>query len=244
MDTRDTLRRELKDLARLAATMPKDGAAAQPAPVHRPTLQRPPTPSSISKLTVPPAVASVPPPAPAAAERVSNKRRGTLGVALVMGLAVAIGGGAALGRTLARRASPPAAAAGIKVVTFGTPAAVNTSPSTNASSTSATPGAAAAPPTASPEGTTVSAAALPAAAPAPAAAKPWAAPRRTWRPAPRTAPVAKTASTIAAATSAAESPAPTVPASPAATAPAAPPAPKPAATTDSLDEAIRKAIAP
>ena len=57
MTTRDSTRQELRDLAKLAATMPKE----RPTPLPPPTLQRPPTPSAISTVTVPPAVASIPP---------------------------------------------------------------------------------------------------------------------------------------------------------------------------------------
>jgi DNA polymerase-3 subunit gamma/tau len=113
MTTRESMRRELKDLAKLAATMPKERPtpveAAPSAKPPRPNLQRPPTPSSIS-LTVPPAVASIPAPGRIVEAGPRKARRGLLGVCVALGLAVAIAGGATLGRTLAHRTAQASAA--------------------------------------------------------------------------------------------------------------------------------------
>lgn len=125
MATRDGTRQELRDLAKLAATMPKE----RPTPPPRPDvqLQRPLTPSAISALTVPPAVGSIPPASitlPPFQTKKRGGRAGVLAVSVVLGLSVAVAGGVTLGRTLARRAPPTAAAASdVKVVTFGAPAA-------------------------------------------------------------------------------------------------------------------------
>src|SRR5271170_5872573 len=116
MSTRESTRQELRDLAKLAATMPRERPTPTPAPAppaQRSMLQRPPTPSSISKLTVPPAVASIPPASRTVAPPTSRGKSGGRGVLLtsvVLGLAVAVGGGVTLGRTLAHRAPPVGAA--------------------------------------------------------------------------------------------------------------------------------------
>jgi len=57
MSTRDNMRRELKELAKLAETMGKEPPAADASgevsfPVH--TLERPVTPASSSRVSVPP----------------------------------------------------------------------------------------------------------------------------------------------------------------------------------------------
>src|SRR5208283_1943293 len=118
MTTRNNMRRELQDLAKLADSMPKERptpppAQAAPAPARpsSPMLARPLTPSRIS-VTIPPTVASVPPPtfaSPTAQPRRSG--RGALIAVALAGLVVAIAGGGVLGKTLAHRASAPAAAA-------------------------------------------------------------------------------------------------------------------------------------
>lgn len=122
MSTRDHTRQELRDLAKLAATMPRE----LPTPPPPPALQRPPTPSSVSKLTVPPAVVSIPPASMTLAPPRAGKRGGRTGalvVSVALGLSVAVAGGVTLGRTLAHRAPPIAAAASdARVVTFGAPA--------------------------------------------------------------------------------------------------------------------------
>jgi hypothetical protein len=114
MTTRESMRRELQDLAKLAKTMPTETPPPVAAKPPRPALQRPPTPSTIS-VTIPPTVASVPPPlqvqAGAAGKPAKKGGRGTLVAVALVGLVVAVGGGATLGRTLARHGAPAAAAA-------------------------------------------------------------------------------------------------------------------------------------
>jgi hypothetical protein len=217
MGTRESTRQELRDLAKLAATMPKERPTPTPvatAPLQRPTLQRPPTPSSISKLTVPPAIASIPPASRTLEPPTSRKGggRGVLMTSIVLGLAVAVGGGVTLGRTLAHRTPPAAAASDAKVVSFGTPAAAPPP------ATAAAPLPAPAPvPVAAAATATATAAAVPATATAAtvttAAPKPAAAARRYW---PRPA-AAKPAANVPASTS--------------------------GGAKDSLDEAIRRAVA-
>lgn len=196
MSTRESTRRELQDLAKLAATMPKERPTPAPqatervaAKPPRPNLQRPPTPSSIS-VTVPPAVASIPPPsavAPAATSA-GTKRRGGFVLSMALGLAVAIVGGAALGRTLAHRAAKPAAAAAVQNVApppaSATPAA-DTPPAPTAAAAPSTP-ATATQPAVTPPGPTpqpVAAAAVPHAAPAVAPKAAAFVPKRTVKPA-------------------------------------------------------------
>src|SRR5579872_4896194 len=107
--TRENMRRELKELAKLAETMGKEPAVeAKEAPVVVApiTLQRPATPASSSRVTVPPVVfPSTPPPfaSPFSSEPPPRKRSGV--VALVIGgsLAVALVGGAIVGKSLAGR---------------------------------------------------------------------------------------------------------------------------------------------
>jgi hypothetical protein len=212
MGTRESTRQELRDLAKLAATMPKERPTpVAAAPARRPTLQRPPTPSSISKLTVPPAVASIPPASRTLEPPTSRKGggRGVLMTSIVLGLAVAVGGGVTLGRTLAHRAPSAAAASDAKAVTFGTPAAAPP-PATAAAPL---PAPAPAPVAAAATATATAAAAATAATVTTAAPKPAAAARRY---APRPA-AAKPAANVPASTS--------------------------GGAKDSLDEAIRKAVA-
>jgi hypothetical protein len=167
MATRDDTRQELRDLAKLAATMPKE----RPTPLPRPDvqLQRPLTPSAISALTVPPAVASIPPASitlPPFQTKKRGGRAGVLAVSVVLGLSVAVAGGVTLGRTLARRAPPTAAAASdVKVVTFGAPAAAPAPLPAPAPSPAPSPAPALSPPP-------VVAAATPLATPAAATAAP------------------------------------------------------------------------
>jgi len=108
MTTRQNMRRELQDLAKLASTIPAERPTPPPS---APALERPSTPSRVS-VTIPPSVASIPAITvqSAAAPRAAKRGRGSLIGLAVAGLALAIVGGAAFGRTLAHR-SPPAAAA-------------------------------------------------------------------------------------------------------------------------------------
>jgi hypothetical protein len=108
MATRDGTRQELRDLAKLAATMPRE----RPTPPPPPSLQRPLTPSAAT-LTVPPAVASIPPASLTLPPFQAKKRgrAGVLAVSVVLGLSVAVVGGVTLGRTLARHTPPTVAAA-------------------------------------------------------------------------------------------------------------------------------------
>jgi hypothetical protein len=109
MTTRQNMRRELQDLAKLASTIPAE-RPTPPPPAH--ALERPPTPSRVS-VTIPPSVASIPAIAvqSTSAPRTAKRSRGSVIGLAVAGLALAIVGGAAFGRTLAHRAPPAAAAA-------------------------------------------------------------------------------------------------------------------------------------
>jgi hypothetical protein len=207
MTTRESTRRELQDLAKLAASMPKE----RPTPLpERPALQRPSTPSSIS-VNVPPAVASIPPPSDLASASASGKRSRTplVIVSVSLGLALAIAGGAEVGRYVARRGATSAAAGAPVMATA------------NATVASLPPAPAAAPlpaPPAAPAPDTVPPAVAAAATMTPAArATPTAAPKR-WQPAPHPA-AAKTSLTA------------TIPTSGG------------GGSKDSLEDAIRKAVA-
>jgi hypothetical protein len=205
MTTRDTTRRELRDLARMAATMPRE-VSPPPAPAKNASPPRPPAPSSASRITVPPASASIPP-ASRTVEPPSRRPRGgrstLLWSSLGAGLAIAMVGGVTLGRTLAHHQTT----AGASVPALP-PAVVDATPSPVVPATATAAPAAVLPAVTAPQ---------PAARDAPVSAslptavtpKPAIAPRRpVWRAPPKGAP------------------------------PAATPA-----GHDSLDEAIRRAVA-
>ncbi|HEY1694263.1 MAG TPA: hypothetical protein VGG39_18970 [Polyangiaceae bacterium] len=230
MGARESTRQELRDLAKLAGTMPKDRTAPPPAIASapapsRPALQRPPTPSSVSKLTVPPAVASIAPASRTVAPPTGRARRGGRGVvltSLVIGLVVAVTGGVTLGRTLARRSAVATSGPATPVVVAGAPAPPPASPPAegNAALTAVPAAVASPPPAPSPSPATTSAplattlATSVGARAVPPASK--VAPRRSgWRPTPRSAAAARLPVSAAVATGG----------------------------KDSLDEAIRKAVA-
>jgi hypothetical protein len=108
MSTRQNMRRELQDLAKLAQTMPKERPTPMPTPAK--AFERPSIPSRDS-VSVPPAIASVPVSVPAVSAVAQPKRgRGLLVTLAAAGIAVAIVVGGAMGRTLAQRSAPAAAA--------------------------------------------------------------------------------------------------------------------------------------
>lgn len=115
--TRESMRRELKELAKMAETMGKpnpDAALAEESssmPFPASALERPVTPSSASRVSVPPMATSTAPPAFDYAEpRPTGKRTGVIAVLIGAGLAAALIGGAAVGKSLAGNstASTPA----------------------------------------------------------------------------------------------------------------------------------------
>ncbi len=246
--TRENMRRELKELAKLAETMGKERPATAEteasASHYSGGLQRPSTPASSSRVTVPP-VAFPSTPAPFASPLSSDigaeprKRSGFMAVVIGGSLAAALVGGAVVGKSLAGRpttAEIPAetkAAAGLAAPAEPTPIAAPppAAEQTEAPVVAATPAAAAVknPPS------------LNAAAPmAPAvhkhAPKPVAAPIAAAKPAVATAPAAAAAASDPAAPPAA------------AAKPVAAVAPKPAAKGaagggDSLEDLIRKEVA-
>ncbi|HEY8038227.1 MAG TPA: hypothetical protein VIF15_00465 [Polyangiaceae bacterium] len=130
MTTRESMRRELKDLAKMAAVMPKERPSAPP-PSQRPSAppsMRPSSPS-ISKLTVPPSVISSPVASVAQTKADRKKsRRGGLTAFAAVALIAAIAGGVGLGRTLANRASASRgpASAPVAAAAPATPAATAT----------------------------------------------------------------------------------------------------------------------
>jgi hypothetical protein len=125
MTTRESTRQELRDLAKLASSMPKERPTPTPPPAE---LQRPSTPSSIS-VNVPPAVASIPPPSVIAGSTTSKKRSGApvTVIAVSLGIAVAIAGGAEAGRYFAHR-GVASAAAGAPVTPVATATALTVVP--------------------------------------------------------------------------------------------------------------------
>src|SRR5579859_3357726 len=123
MSTRDDMRRELKELAKLAETMGKEPPAEVAVPLGNDvafpaaTLQRPETPASSSRVSVPPfATPTVPPvfdPGDELRPR-SGKRTGIIAVLVGASLAAALVGGAFVGKSLAGgsgAAVPPITAA-------------------------------------------------------------------------------------------------------------------------------------
>jgi hypothetical protein len=107
MSTRESMRRELKELAKLAETMRKESEAKASADLY--AYEAPPEqPGELalttSSVTVPPVVPpSVPPPDDAGEVDlpVLSRGRGRLAVFVGVGLAAALVGGAALGRSFA-----------------------------------------------------------------------------------------------------------------------------------------------
>ncbi|MGH7271542.1 MAG: hypothetical protein ACREJ3_14020, partial [Polyangiaceae bacterium] len=107
--TRESMRIEFKELAKLAETMGKtppveSAQAAEPPEATRSqgAIERPSTPPSMSAITVPPPRPSIsspvflqPPP--------KRSRAGLLAVLVGAGLAIALVGGALLGRSYAAR---------------------------------------------------------------------------------------------------------------------------------------------
>src|ERR1700722_15308909 len=108
MTARESTRQELKDLAKLALTMPKE----RPTPAPPPPSYRPAMPSSVSKLTMRPTTASIPAASVTLAPQSRKRSRVAVpALAIVLGLSIAIAGGVTLGRTLARHAPAAVAAA-------------------------------------------------------------------------------------------------------------------------------------
>jgi hypothetical protein len=108
MSTRESMRRELKELAKLAETMRKESEAKASADLYAYEPQPEQQPGELalttSSVTVPPVVPpSVPPPDDLGEVDlpVLSRGRGRLAVFVGAGLAVALVGGAALGRSLA-----------------------------------------------------------------------------------------------------------------------------------------------
>src|ERR1700687_2678487 len=109
MSTRESMRRELKELAKLAETMRRESEARASAD-HLPRYEPDPAQQlgepalSTSSVTVPPVVPpSVPPPDDAGAVDLPGLGRGRgrlVAVFVGAGLAAALVGGAALGRSL------------------------------------------------------------------------------------------------------------------------------------------------
>jgi len=190
---RENMRRELKELAKLAETMGKpsaDAVLADSAPIEFPqnTLERPATPASSSRVSVPPMATPTVPPVFDYAEpkRGSGKRTGVLAVLVGGGLAIALVAGAYVGKSLAggsTASNPP-------VDVRGAAATIATPPVVPAAEQPVVPVAAVAPP------------AQPAADPAPAIAA--VAPKTA---APVAAPVHKHFAPKAAAAPAAAAPA-------------------------------------
>jgi hypothetical protein len=250
MSTREDMRRELKELAKLAETMGKE-TPAEPAPdlegdVAYPAamLQRPATPASSSRVSVPPFATPTLPPVFDPGDELrprSAKRTGIIAVLVGASLAAALVGGAFFGRSLAGGSGasvpPVTAAAAVAPQTPVTPPVEAPTP----------------PPAVAPQ---APAAPDPIAPPAVAAVAPKATPPAHKQP--QHAAVAKPAAAPKpAVASAASNPQPPAPASDAASSPktaaAAPAAaplakPKPAAAsagggTDSLEDLIRKEVA-
>jgi hypothetical protein len=258
MSTREDMRRELKELAKLAETMGKETPAEPAADLGSDVaypgamLQRPSTPASSSRVSVPPfATPTLPPvfdPGDGLRPR-SGKRTGIIAVLVGASLAAALVGGAFVGRSLAGGSGasvPPvtAAAAVAPQAPVTPPAEAPAPPPAVAPQAPAAPDPVAAPTVAAVTPKATSPAATPAAAPA--------------HKQPQHAAVAKpSAAPKPAVASAASNPQPPAPASDSASAPktaaaaaAAPPLakPKPAAApagggSDSLEDLIRKEVA-
>jgi hypothetical protein len=250
MSTRESMRRELKELAKLAETMRKESEAKASADLYA-YEAAPEQPGELalttSSVTVPPVVPpSVPPPDDAGEVDlpVLSRGRGRLAVFVGVGLAAALVGGAALGRSFAsQRAAAHTPAPVVAAAAVAAPL-----PAQPADPPAPPPAAAAAAPAI--ESTIVAPA--PTTPPAPTAASPATPRRRT--PGPGLRRFAKPGPAKGAAAAAADAPAP---AAAGATDSDTPPpaAPKPAAAAkpanaapqttsgDSLEDMIRKAVA-
>ena len=238
MSTRDSMRRELKELAKLAETMgkesPADAAAQGNDPVDFPasSLERPMTPASSSRVSVAPFATPMTPPVFDIGEpkKRSGKRTGFIAVVVGASLAAALVGGAYVGRSLAGGPAPVTAAAAMAP------------PQAPAAPAEVAP---AAPPAAAPQAPSTPDPVVPAAAAAPKAASPAAAaaaPVVHKHVAPRPAAAAK-----APVAAAAPAPANDAVAAPKPAAGAALGKPKAAAASagggDSLEDLIRKEVA-
>jgi hypothetical protein len=247
MSTRESMRRELKELAKLAETMGKD------APVEVETddavavefpaagLQRPITPASASRVSVAPFATPMTPPvfdSPFEA-KAAPKRTGLIAVLVGAGLAIALVGGAAVGKTMADRSSTAQADGHAAAAAIAPPPA---------DPTPATPPAAAAPAPATPDPTPAPVAAAPVAA-KPTTAPAAAAAANPVRKAHWVKPVAAAPKAAAAAPASGSDSDGIAASAPAAKPAAAPKAAKPAAVSassgggDSLEDLIRKEVA-
>jgi hypothetical protein len=243
--TRENMRRELKELAKMAETMgkPSADAVADSAPIEFPqnTLERPATPASSSRVSVPPMATPTVPPVfdYAEAKRGSGKRTGVLAVLIGGGLAIALVAGAYVGKSLAGGSTASTAPVDVR----GAAAAIAPPPVVPAVEPPAAPVAVVAP------------AAEPApaiAAVAPKAASPVAAPivHKHFAPKPAVAAAAPAKAAVASSTSNAAPAAGGTDAVAAPKAAASPglskPAPAKAAAgggSDSLEDLIRKEVA-
>ncbi|HEY5147755.1 MAG TPA: hypothetical protein VII82_13365 [Polyangiaceae bacterium] len=243
--TRENMRRELKELAKLAETMGKpsaDAVLADSAPIEFPqnTLERPVTPASSSRVSVPPMATPTVPPVfdYAEAKRGSGKRTGVLAVLVGGGLAIALVAGAYVGKSLAGGSTASTAPVDVR----GAAATIATPPIVPAAEQPVLPAAAVAPP------------AQPAAvAVAPKTATPVAAPVVHKHVAPRSAAPAAAPPAKAAVASSTSNTAPAAGGTDAVAAPKAAaspglskPAPAKAAAGgggDSLEDLIRKEVA-
>jgi len=257
--TREEMRRELKELTKLAETMRKE-AAPDSRPPYAHLLEpennlAPPTPDrplSVSSVTVPPVVQpSVPPPATDVDDfpPLRRGRKGLMAVAVGGALVVALVGGAAVGRSVTSHRA--AANAAIPVSTGPVQGPLVVDPPQDPLPAQAPPAQAPADPPAPPVVAAVAAAANPAPATPPAATP--AAHRRAGGGAPhraaKLAAAPKSAAGDAPAAAAendapAPAPAKATPVAKAAVVPLAAPAAAPAGgSNDSLEDMIRKAVA-
>jgi hypothetical protein len=238
MSTRENMRRELKELAKLAETMGKETPveieAEEPGAPEFPAagLQRPMTPASSSRVSVAPFATPMPPLFDSPFEAKPRKRTGLIAVLVGAGLAIALVGGAAVGKTMADRSSGPQADTHAAAAAVAPPAAVPVP---------AAPPVAAAPAPVTPDPTPAPV------APAPVAAKPAAAPaaapvhRVHYAPKPFVAAAKPAAAPAGGGDSdgiAASAPAPKPAAAPKAAKAAAP-----SGGSDSLEDLIRKEVA-
>jgi len=251
MSTRDNMRRELKELAKLAETMGKESpvdAAAAGRDVDFPMagLERPPTPASSSRVSVPPFATPTAPPVfdiPEPQQR-SGKRTGFIAVVVGASLAAALVGGAFVGKSLAGGTTTPAVAPITAAAAIAPPPVV--APPAAAPQPPAAPDPAAAPPVNAGVAAVAPTSVTKTAAPAPAAAAPihkhWAKPAT-----PATKPVvAAAAAAPASAGDAVAAPKAAAPAAAAAAPGLAKPKPAPASaggSSDSLEDLIRKEVA-
>jgi hypothetical protein len=237
MTTRESMRRELKELAKLAETMGKQTAVERipeadiPVEFAGHSLERPLTPSSASRVSVAPFTTPTLPPAfELDAAKGAPKRTGLIAVIVGASLAAALVGGAAVGMS---RGGPTASTVAPSEVHAAAAAIAAPPPET-------TPVAAAPPAAVAPQPV------APVAVPVAKTASPIAAPVVHKHVAPKPGPAVPAAklaaSTPAAATDSdriatpAAKPAPTPKAKPAAAAAAG-------GGTDSLEDLIRKEVA-